>query len=77
MQHIRIGTVAVVNEESGNVRMVYGDHDDDVSPEVPILNFKRGVVIPRVGDIGICLIPQPNARGIYLGSIVAWGDDDG
>ena len=76
---LRYGTVSSVNRKECSVRVLFEDHDDNVSPELRVLvrntMNKKDYWLPDVGETVICLfMPNGEETGFVLGSVYSDAD---
>ena len=70
---IRVGTVSSINFEKGLIRVNFGDKDDIVSREIPMVSNEYNM--PGVNDLVLCLfLPNGIDKGFCLGKY--WNDEN-
>lgn len=73
-QIIRYGKVSSVNKKDCSARVIFEDHDDNVSPELRVIvrntMNKKDYWLPDVDEMVVCLfMPNGEETGFILGSV--------
>lgn len=67
--NIRVGRISSVNYEKGMVKVVYTDKNNEVTDDLPYLNFGGQYFMPAIDDMVLVLhLSNGSAMGIVCGS---------
>lgn len=75
MNETRVGRVSKINYEDGTIEVLYTDRDNEVTAELPVLNFGNEYHMPKIDDMVMVMhLSNGCEMGVVLGTFWSKGN---
>ncbi|MDO4313795.1 MAG: hypothetical protein Q4C52_12000 [Eubacteriales bacterium] len=75
MNETRVGRVSKINYENGTIEVLYTDRDNEVTTELPVLNFGNEYHMPKIDDMVMVMhLSNGCEMGVVLGTFWCGGN---
>lgn len=75
MNETRVGRVSKINYEDGTIEVLYTDRDNEVTAELPVLNFGNEYHMPKIDDMVMVMhLSNGCEMGVVLGTFWSGGN---